>query len=73
MKPEEVNQRIREPMFTIKKIICVECGFQFLFSAKEQRFYWNKGFVEPKRCIPCRKAKTSLMIQYFSNEGGVTV
>ena len=38
---------------------CVDCGKEFLFSAKEQRFWYEeRGFYVdslPKRCAECRK------------------
>jgi CxxC-x17-CxxC domain-containing protein len=41
-----------------KTLECVECGTKFTFTASEQEFFANKGFVnEPKRCPECRQAK----------------
>ncbi len=41
-----------------KRLTCVECGQQFVFTAGEQEFYALKGFqAEPKRCRPCREAR----------------
>ena len=41
-----------------KTLNCVECGADFVFSASEQEFYANKGFMnEPKRCPDCRAAR----------------
>lgn len=41
-----------------KKIICKDCGTEFVFTAGEQEFYAQKGLTEPKRCKECReKAK----------------
>lgn len=41
-----------------KKLICVECGKEFLFTEGEQEFYKEKGFEnEPKRCPECRRAR----------------
>jgi len=41
-----------------KTLVCVDCGKDFVFTAKEQEFYKEKGFEnEPKRCFDCRKAK----------------
>ena len=38
-----------------KTIKCVDCGNEFIFSARDQEFYAEKGFTnEPKRCKPCR-------------------
>lgn len=39
-----------------KKIVCKECGKEFDFTAREQEFYKEKGFSEPKRCKECRDA-----------------
>ena len=41
-----------------KTITCKECGTEFVFSAGEQAFYAEKGFVnEPQRCKECRDAR----------------
>ncbi|MCT4592855.1 MAG: zinc-ribbon domain-containing protein [Anaeromicrobium sp.] len=41
-----------------KKIVCKDCGEEFVFTAGEQEFYKEKGFDnEPKRCKPCRDAR----------------
>lgn len=43
-----------------KTIACQDCGAEFIFTAKEQAFYAEKGFTnEPKRCKPCRDKKKS--------------
>ncbi|GHU48577.1 zinc-binding protein [Clostridia bacterium] len=37
---------------------CKDCGSDFIFTAGEQQFYQEKGFVnEPQRCKVCRDAK----------------
>ena len=42
-------------MFEDKNLICKECGNEFVFTAGEQEFYSEKGFVnEPQRCKSCR-------------------
>lgn len=41
-----------------KKIICRDCGTEFLFTEGEQEFYKSKGFTnEPIRCSECRRAR----------------
>ncbi len=41
-----------------KKIICKECGKEFIFTVREQEFYRDMGFNnEPVRCKECRDAK----------------
>ena len=40
------------------EIKCQDCGKIFTFSANEQKFYEEKGFIPPKRCKSCRNART---------------
>ena len=41
-----------------KKIICKDCGREFIWTAGEQEFYQQKGFEnQPTRCPVCRKAR----------------
>ena len=43
-------------MYEDKKLICKECGAEFVFTAGEQEFYASKDFVnEPQRCKACRQ------------------
>ena len=45
-------------MFEDKTLTCKECGEEFVFTAGEQEFYAEKGFVnEPQRCKACRDAR----------------
>ena len=45
-------------MYEDKTLICKECGNEFFFTAGEQEFYAEKGFVnEPQRCKACRDAR----------------
>ena len=45
-------------MFEDKTLVCKECGQEFVFTAGEQEFYQEKGFVnEPQRCKACRDAR----------------
>ena len=42
-------------MFEDKTLVCKDCGAEFVFTAREQEFYAEKGFEnEPQRCKPCR-------------------
>ena len=44
--------------FQDKNLVCKACGQQFIFSAREQEFYSQKGLTfEPKRCKDCRSLK----------------
>ena len=45
-------------MFEDKTLVCKECGQEFVFTAREQEFYAEKGFEnEPQRCKNCRDAR----------------
>lgn len=49
---------MQETEFKDKTIKCVDCGKEFVFTARDQAFYAEKGFKnEPKRCKDCRAAK----------------
>lgn len=41
-----------------EKIICKDCGKEFIFTVRDQEFYAEKGFQnKPVRCKECRQAK----------------
>lgn len=43
-----------------KTITCKDCGAQFIFTAREQQFFAEKGFQnEPQRCRECRQVRRS--------------
>lgn len=45
-------------MYKDKTLVCQDCGSKFTFTAGEQQFYAEKGFVnEPQRCKTCRDNK----------------
>jgi len=45
-------------MYEDKTLDCKDCGNEFVFTAGEQEFYAEKGFVnEPQRCKDCRNAR----------------
>ena len=44
--------------FQDETLTCRECGKEFVFTAGEQAFYKEKGFMnKPKVCKPCRDAR----------------
>jgi len=43
--------------FQDRKLVCQDCGKEFIFSASDQKFYHEKVFQDPKRCPACRQAK----------------
>jgi CxxC-x17-CxxC domain-containing protein len=41
-----------------KILTCKDCGNEFVFSGREQRFFAEKGFAnQPQRCRECRQAR----------------
>jgi CxxC-x17-CxxC domain-containing protein len=56
--------------FQDKVLKCIDCGLDFLFSAGEQLFFYDKQFLnEPKRCKNC-KAKRAPALRKPSAVGG---
>ena len=50
------------------KLVCKDCGKDFLFTDGEQEFYKQKGFEnQPTRCLECRKAKKAQMRNHRDN------
>lgn len=46
----------------VKVIKCKECGENFELSDKEQAWYKEQNFAEPKRCLSCRKLRRDKVI-----------
>ena len=45
-------------MYEDEKLVCEDCGAEFVFTVGEQEFYAEKGLVnKPKRCPECRKKR----------------
>ena len=45
-------------MFEDRTLTCVDCGAEFTFTASEQEFFSEKGYVnDPKRCSACRDTR----------------
>jgi CxxC-x17-CxxC domain-containing protein len=50
-----------------KTLTCRDCGAEFVFTAAEQDFFAEKGFMnEPGRCPECRAARKQ------QNRGGMS-
>ena len=56
VKDEEV---IKPGRFSMEErsLICVQCGNQFVLSAREREKLLERGFDLPKRCPDCRRNK----------------
>ncbi len=64
MFQEEINdavvaaEEVVEKEYVDETLVCKDCGNEFVFTAGEQRFYDEKGFLnKPKACKACRDAK----------------
>jgi CxxC-x17-CxxC domain-containing protein len=56
-----------------KTLVCRECGAEFTFSEREQRFYADKGFTnEPNRCPGCRAARRAIRGEGYGVAGLAT-
>ncbi|HWO94679.1 MAG TPA: zinc-ribbon domain containing protein, partial [Dehalococcoidia bacterium] len=43
--------------FVDRTLTCQNCGSSFTFTAEDQEFFEQKGFTEPRRCMPCRQQR----------------
>lgn len=41
-----------------REINCAQCQNPFVFTEREQQFYTERGFQEPKRCKGCRESRS---------------
>ena len=57
--------------FQDKVLKCVDCGADFVFTAGEQLFFYDKQFKnEPKRCKGCKNKRVTHMGPPHSGAGG---
>jgi CxxC-x17-CxxC domain-containing protein len=48
--------------FQDKVLTCIDCGTEFLFTAGEQLFFYDKHFKnEPKRCKTCKSKRVAVL------------
>jgi CxxC-x17-CxxC domain-containing protein len=53
-----------------KNLTCSDCGMEFAFTEREQAFYAEKGFSEPRRCASCRASRKAARSGGDSSYGG---
>ncbi len=41
-----------------REITCTQCQSPFVFTGREQQFYTERGFQDPKRCKQCRESRS---------------
>jgi CxxC-x17-CxxC domain-containing protein len=44
-------------MYSDKALTCADCSQNFVFTARDQEFYAERGFTEPRRCPSCRASR----------------
>ena len=44
-------------MYSDKVMTCADCSQDFIFTARDQEFYADRGFTEPRRCPSCRASR----------------
>ena len=44
-------------MYSDKVLTCADCSQDFVFTARDQEFYADRGFTEPRRCSSCRASR----------------
>ena len=50
-----------EPQFDDRILLCSDCHAEFVFTAGEQLFFYDKQFKnDPKRCKPCKSRRSGL-------------
>lgn len=53
-----------------KTLTCSDCNQSFAFTEREQAFYAEKGFSEPRRCPSCRQSRKAARSGGDSGFGG---
>ncbi len=50
--------------FVDRLLTCADCGGEFIFTAGEQLFFFDKQFKnDPKRCKPCKSKRTGVGVR----------
>jgi CxxC-x17-CxxC domain-containing protein len=44
-------------VYSDKVMTCADCSQDFVFTARDQEFYADRGFTEPRRCSSCRASR----------------
>jgi hypothetical protein len=52
-----------------KQLTCVDCGNQFAFTDRDQAFFAQKAFADPKRCKVCRDIKKQSKVRQDQQRG----
>lgn len=58
---QKSGQELEKMNFEDKELECIDCHHNFTFTAGEAEFFHKKEFQTPKRCVTCRKKKSTMM------------
>jgi CxxC-x17-CxxC domain-containing protein len=56
--------------FQDKTLNCQDCGMDFTFTARDQEFYAERQFSEPRRCPACRASRKAQRGESSGSYGG---
>ena len=49
--------------YQVKELTCTDCGRKFIWGAREQEFYAEKGYKRPERCNGCKQAQRNEFVK----------
>jgi CxxC-x17-CxxC domain-containing protein len=59
--------------FVDRLLTCQDCGNEFIFTAGEQLFFFDKQFKnDPKRCKPCKSRRAGLAAGHGPAAAGIS-
>lgn len=64
---EDENSSKAEKNYSDVKIVCRDCGKEFIFSAKSQKHFERLGWSQPKRCKCCREHRNTVFLMHASH------
>lgn len=60
--------------FVDRLLTCADCGGEFIFTAGEQLFFFDKQFKnDPKRCKPCKFKRAGVGLRAGANSSTVVL
>jgi CxxC-x17-CxxC domain-containing protein len=57
-------------LYSDKAMTCADCSQNFVFTARDQEFYADRGFTEPRRCPSCRASRKAARGDTGGSTGG---
>ena len=52
-----------------KEVTCAECGGEFVWNARDQELYAEKGYQAPSMCKRCKQANRLVLQKKGGEEG----